>query len=179
MTEKFQLNYSDKNIPIPTHDSFLKTLISKTENFLSRIRWKAYFFDKKPDEDGEQDRNFGFKTQKSPPPNTALTGFENDIYNLISNIKFKKVESEFQQKLKRDVKKIKDSDKIIVSADKSTNLYKMKVDDYRKVVKENVTKTYRKAPENSEKEINEEVSKIAMKLNLAEKVQKYSGNDVL
>ncbi len=53
----------------------------------------------------------------------------------------------------------------------------MKVDDYRKVVKENATKTYRKAPENSEKEINEEASKIAIKLNIAEKVQKYSGNE--
>ena len=159
--DRFQLNYSDKNIPIPSQDSFLKRLISKTGNFINRIRWKAYFFDKKNTNDHEKQETFGFKTEKSPPTNTALAGFENDLYDLISNIKFRKVESEFQKNLCNDIRKIKQSKKIIVSADKSTNLYKMEVEKYEKFVKENVTKTYRKAPENTENNINEEAAKLS------------------
>ena len=175
--DKFQLGYSDKNIPIPSQDCFLKRLISKTGNFINRIRWKAFFFDKDHTSEHEENENFGFKTEKSPPTNAALAGFENDLYDLISNIKFKKIDSEFQKKLNSDITKIKKSKKIIVSADKSTNLYKMEVDQYRKIVKENVTKTYKKAPETTEKDINQDASKIVTKLKLAEKVQQYSSDE--
>ena len=64
-----------------------------------------------------------------------------------------------------------------MSADKSTNLYKMEVKEYNKIVKENVTKTYKKAPEKSTSEVDNEASKIVTKMKIAEKVQKYSSNE--
>ena len=45
--EKFNLQYSLKNIPIPNKATYEKSIISKTESFLKRMRWKAFFFDNK------------------------------------------------------------------------------------------------------------------------------------
>ena len=33
-----------KNIPLPSQNDFLQRLTEKTEQFLRRMRWKAYFF---------------------------------------------------------------------------------------------------------------------------------------
>ena len=42
--EKFNVNYSDKNIPIPPKQTYKIHLISKTEKFIKNIRWKALQF---------------------------------------------------------------------------------------------------------------------------------------
>ena len=42
--EKFSVNYSTKNIPLPSQNDYRQRLIEKTEQFLRRMRWKAYFF---------------------------------------------------------------------------------------------------------------------------------------
>ena len=38
------MDYSDKNIPIPSRQDYKIHLISKTEKFIKRIRWKALEF---------------------------------------------------------------------------------------------------------------------------------------
>ena len=43
--EKVNFNYSLKNIPIPSNNLYLKTLIDKVSSLIRRMRWKAYFFD--------------------------------------------------------------------------------------------------------------------------------------
>ena len=40
---KFNLGYSLKNIPIPPRNSYLKTLIVQTENFIKRLRWRVFW----------------------------------------------------------------------------------------------------------------------------------------
>ena len=42
--EKFNIDYSTKNIPLPSKNDYLQRLIEKTELFLRRMRWKAHFF---------------------------------------------------------------------------------------------------------------------------------------
>ena len=185
--DKFQLHYSDKNIPLHSEELFIKTLISKTENFLKRIRWKAFFFDKKvnseiegeteSEEDTTDHKSFGFKTENNPPQNQLLSSFENDIYDLISNITFRKVDNEFQKALVKDVKKIWNSENIIVSADKSSNLYNVEVKEYQKLVKDNVTKTYKKAPSDTETKINKEAAVLVEKLDLSDRVQVHTNNE--
>ena len=39
--EEFNLNYSDKNIPIPSQQDYEIHLTSKTEKFIKRIRWNG------------------------------------------------------------------------------------------------------------------------------------------
>ena len=50
----------------------------------------------------------------------------------------------FQEQLKSDIKQIKNN-KIFVSADKSRNTYMLQQEEYLKLSKENVTKTYKKS----------------------------------
>ena len=78
------INYSLKNIPIPSSFDYLKCLVSKTEDFIKRLRWKVFWYEKKlqevtdqPDtnntdeveneEDEETFLNYGFKSPRTPP----------------------------------------------------------------------------------------------------------------
>ena len=100
---KKSLDYSPKNMPIPGKDSYLKALIDKTENLIRRMRWKVFFFEKDMNESEDctqtVSNHFGFKSDNNPPAHKELTQFENDLFNVISNIKFSNRRSEFQKKV--------------------------------------------------------------------------------
>ena len=36
-----------KNTPIPPKQRYLKSMMEKVESFITRLRWKVHFFDKK------------------------------------------------------------------------------------------------------------------------------------
>ena len=119
--------------------------MDKVESFLKRIRWKAYFYENFNDGDSDQNNNnYRFKSNMAPPPNEHLNKFENAMYDLIKNIEFRDNRNVFQTKLKEDLKKVKLSGKIMVFADKTTNMYEMSKDEYTKLINDNVTKTYQK-----------------------------------
>ena len=61
------------------------------------------------------------------------------------NIEFRNINNNFQKKLTNDVNEIKILNKILVSAGKSRNLYKLEKEQYEKLLKENITKTYKKS----------------------------------
>ena len=87
--EKFQLDYSDKNIPVASRTSFIKKFINQTENFIKRLRWKVFHYEKsKENTDETNNETFGFKTLKTPPKNCSLNDFEDDLFELIRNIEF-------------------------------------------------------------------------------------------
>ena len=55
-----------------------------------------------------------------------LIRFENDLVELIRNIKFRKNRNTFQKKLnKEDMKLIKELNKTMTSADKTSNMYQL------------------------------------------------------
>ena len=112
--EKYELNYSLKNIPCPNNTAYEKALISKTENFLKRMRWKAFFFENNDAPEDKSKQNFGFKTANTPPQNPELVEFEEGIY------------------------------KIIVEADKTNNIYLVDAAEYKKLIKDNITQSYKK-----------------------------------
>ena len=60
----------------------------------------------------------------------------------------------FQKNLQKDIQSIKSSNKMFVAADKTTNIYKMDVDNYRKLLRDNITSTYKKADKSLTKKIN-------------------------
>ena len=88
--------YYLNNIPIPKDNAYLKCLIDKTEHFIKRIRWKAFFYDRdnpyttpaneteeseghssasndeSSSSDEELNANYGFKTPRTPPRNNLL-----------------------------------------------------------------------------------------------------------
>ena len=73
------LNFSLKNIPVPSEPRYFKEIFHKTEGFLTRVRWSAFFYLKKnnsennndddndDDEDSISRETFGLNTAKSPP----------------------------------------------------------------------------------------------------------------
>jgi hypothetical protein len=120
--ESIDLGYSMKNIPIHPINKYMKTLIAKTEHFLKRMRWKAFFAESDEEKD-EVKETFGFKTEKTPPQHELLNDFEEDIYDLIRSVEFSNAKSTFQQKLDKDISKLRDSGNVVVPADKTTNIY--------------------------------------------------------
>ena len=148
-------------------------MISKVETLVRRMRFKIYFHDH-PEKAGDTKDNFGFKTTRAPPQSPLLAPFESDLYELIRSIQFKPIRNQFQTKLKEDLKKMKQSDKIFVPADKSPNIYKITVEEYNKLVTDNITKTYKKTSSDLVREVNKEAKSIVTKLGIADRVEKYA-----
>ena len=93
------------------------------------MRWKAFYF-LNSDSDSESDvsssnsesidipsEKYGLKSKRTPPVIDELTGFENDLLDMVDNIEFQQVNDDFQNTLKQDVKNIASSDKLLVKAD--------------------------------------------------------------
>ena len=74
-------------------------------------------------------------------------------------------------KLRDDIEEIKASNKVFVSADKSRHIYKMEKDEYKKLLQDNITKTYKKSNGKKLRDINFAAKKIAEKLSIADRVE--------
>ena len=85
------------------------------------MRCKARFYNK-DEEAKEVPENYCFKTLNCPPQIKELSAFENKLFNLLNIIKFRKVQREFQRKLKEDIQLINSESKTLTFADKTTNL---------------------------------------------------------
>ena len=103
-------------------------------------------------------------SNQHPPPCTEVEHFENDLINIINNAKFTNNKNSFQKKLCADIIEIKNSRNIYVFADKTINVYKMSTSKHNELLKENVTKTYKKAPEKLQKSIHLEAKTITTNL---------------
>ena len=88
---------------------------------IARMRWKAIYFNNNNSTDNNTEDNtewYGLKSPYSPRQVKELTPFENDLVELIRNIKFRTSRNTFQEKLKEDIKLIKDSHKTMTLEDK-------------------------------------------------------------
>ena len=70
------------------------------------MRWKAHFFDNVNVKEDNENLSFCLKSSATPPVNPHLADFENDLYELVKNIEFRKVKNDFLDKLKSDIKEI-------------------------------------------------------------------------
>ena len=98
--------------------------------------------------DNQIKNTYGFKSSKCPPSVNELSHFESDLLMMIHNVEFEPVKNRFLSKLKEDVKTIKNTKELLINASKSSNIYKMDKDTYKKYLRENVTKTYKKSNRN-------------------------------
>ena len=73
--ERVNISYSSKNIPIPNDFFFKKTLVSKIEDFISRMRWKL-FWAKNPQISKNKKEYWGFKTPMNPAQMKELKPFD-------------------------------------------------------------------------------------------------------
>ena len=73
---------------------------------------------------------------------------------MIRNVEFTNVRNEFLDHLNRDIESIRSSKNVLVFADKSTNLYELSHDNYQKLLHDNITQAYKKAPKNTKRDID-------------------------
>ena len=120
-------------------------------------------------------QTFGFQSTKCAPSVHELADFEKDMMLMVKNIGSWKINNNFQQKLKEDIKYIKFINEVLVPAKKLRNIYKLENDHYRKPLRENVTKTYKKSNLNKVCNINNKAKKITENLSVADKIDNVQG----
>ena len=79
----------------------------------------------------------------------------------MNNIKYRPVHNPFQTTLKKDKEKIFNTEEVIVSADKTANLYKMDPDEYRRRMHDTITKDYTKCHRSQVENVTREAASIA------------------
>ena len=126
--------------------------MDKIEQVIKRMRWKAFFYINPSSEDMQQ--TYGLKTLNCPSKIKEMVLFERDLWDLVNKIKFRKVNSNFQNQLKKDIKAIKNSKKIFVFADKTSNIYQIENDEYNKLTTDTITSTYKKVPNKISNKVN-------------------------
>ena len=140
---------------------------------MERMRWKAFFFLRNDDldsDDSESKETFGLRTRKCLPRVNELEAFEDDLLKMIENIDFRRTSSDLQRRLDKDIQKMKNSKDVIVPADKTRNLYAVPKKKYNKFLRENITKSYKPAPDETYQEINDEARDIAASLEMSERM---------
>ena len=159
-------------------------MFDMTNNFINRLRWKAFFYENKANQEipvvyeDEPDQKYKqFPSKRFGPWSDNLAAFEKDLFNLIKGIKFKRSIRGFQKTLADDVKKVRDCPNIIAFSDKTNNLYEMKPDDYRKLLFENITKDYRKCDESTLDKINLEAEGIISKNATRKRIPKFQKSE--
>ena len=173
--DKVNLGYSTKNVPIPPKKEYLKRLIHSAEKFIRSVRWKSFFY-LHPEIKPEQKQTFGFNSTKNAPPVPELKELEEGMLNLVQNVDFKQTNNTLQQQLEKDKNDINNDSRLLIAADKTNNFYKVEPDHYSELLKNNITKDYKKAPENLDKNINRNDKKIATKLDLADRIDTTAKN---
>ena len=100
-----------------------------------------------------------------------MAQLENNLLLLIKDLEFKKVNNDFQMRLRDGIKEIKASNKTFVSADKSRHIYKMEKDEYKKFLGDNITEAYKKSNGKKLRDISFAAKKIAEKFSIADRVE--------
>ena len=171
--EQVNFDYSLKNIAIPTQKEYLIELISSVNIFIANIKWRCFHFLNPVN--SKQKETFGFKMTSPPPSITELKDFENELHDLVKNVKFKRYKpNQLQNKINEDIKKIKNDENVYVKADKTSNFYRMAPENYKELLENNITKEYKKVNDNIVEKVNSDDKKHATKLELDDRIYSLS-----
>ena len=106
---------------------------------------------------------------------TELKEFENDLFDLVKNVKFKHHKSStLQSTMKNHMKDMKRENKIYVAADKTTNYYKVTPEDHNEMLMNNITKEYKKSNETALEKVDKQDKNIANKLELDDRIYAFT-----
>ena len=141
--EQVNFGYSLKNIPIPENRVYLQMLINSAEKVTRSIRWRDFHF-LNPKTPGPKKETYGFNSTKPAPIVPEMKEFEKEMLDLVMSVEFNKKTNPFQEKLKKDAATIKADSKLFIAADKTSNYYKISVEDHPKLLEDNNTKDYKK-----------------------------------
>ena len=174
--EPIKLGYSFKNISMSHNETMYNCkLYEMAARFINRVRYKVHWSRAENEKENEPDNNNYnvFRSRTTAEPLDDLKSFEEEFYQLIGSIEFRKSNNNLSKKMKNDIEQIRNCNRVIMFADKSSNLYKIEKEKYEKMLLENITKEYRLAPENLIEEINNEAQEIIMTHCIKGKIPKY------
>ena len=97
--------------------------MKKIELAVKRMRWKAFFYEQGSNKYIPE--NYGLKSLNCPPKIKERTNLENDLTNLLKNIKFRAKKSSFKLQLTEDINTINNTKTTLTFADKISNVYKV------------------------------------------------------
>ena len=63
---------------------------------------------------------------------------------LIRDVEFRRFSNDFQERIKEDVRTIRDTQELIIEADKTSNKYKLPVPEYKRLLDKGIHKEYKK-----------------------------------
>ena len=129
--------------------------------------------------DSTRKETYGFNSCKCPPIVDELSDFENELVLLVKNIEFRNINNNFQKTLNDDIERINTTEKVLVKADKSRNIYQLDENDYKKYLRENITKTYKKSNKKRLNAVNKQAKKIAEKLNIDDRIEKIQETEAI
>ena len=107
--------YSTNYLAVSNPESYQKDLIYKTESFMRRARWRAFYhlLEKDDEQFSDEDddppptQHYGFPSPKCPPFVPELAGFESDLWCLVDSVSFTTDRNDFQKVLLKDIREIK------------------------------------------------------------------------
>lgn len=162
--------YSLKNIPVPDEKVYRQMVIASADKTLARMRWRAWHY-LNPHEPRIKN-TFGFPTCNPAPKPEELEEFEEKFIELVKSAETTKATNKLQESLKNDVEEIKNSDKVFISADKTSNFYKMDPKKYEELLDNNITKEYKNTKEEAVKKVDLEDKALAEKLDIEDRVHR-------
>ena len=155
--------------------------MEKIELRIKRMRWKAHFYNERKDAKENETHTIpetsGLKSLNCPPQVRELIQFESDLLDIIKSLKFRKTRSSFQNILKDDINTINNTDTILTFADKTSNLYILKKEQYQKMLNNSITTTYKKANDNIHNKINTDEKKLMKDKNILNRMLTNGKNE--
>ena len=97
------------------------------------------------------------------------------MHQLVKNVKFRKYKpTTLQSTLRKDIKNMRNDEKMYVAADKTSNFYKMAPENYKTLLENNITKEYKKDNKRIVEKVNKNDKKLATKLELDNRIYSIS-----
>ena len=144
-------------MPTPGEKSYKLRLLEMIEIFIQKMRCRTIIFinnNKKAAQDYKQGFSYGLKNGRSPPQVKDLIQFEDNLVRIVKQLKFCKVENNFQKILREHMKEVQTSKKAVTPADKTSNMYKLNKNEYQNLLRNAITRTCKKANESIGTKIN-------------------------
>ena len=170
---RLDLPYSVKNIPVLKSFNYDKLFTYRSEDLVERMRWEVHW-DKQKDKvpRGEGRNTYKFRTSARAPPCKELKQFEEDLFGMLASIERRSFRNPLQEKMKSDLEYIRSlEDKVIVSSDKTSQLYIIDVEEYRNHQRKEIMKSYRKVSQAIADEIDSEAASLANDVKLDDRIE--------
>ena len=87
------------------------------------------------------------------------------------SLEFRKLKQSFQEKIKSHTSDIKSSRNVFIFEDKTSNIYKAAPRECNKLLKDNITQSYKNSADRLGKSINMEAKNIARRIQLSDRVE--------